>query len=41
MKLFGEAVTWKANKQDTIITLLTETELLAISQTAKKAIYLS
>lgn len=41
MKLFGGAVAWRANKQDTVITLLIEIELLAILQTAKKAIYLS
>ena len=41
MKLFGGAVAWKANKQDTVTTSSTEAELLAVSQTAKKAIYLS
>ena len=41
MKLFGGAVTWRANKQDMVAILSTEAELLAISQTAKKAIYLS
>lgn len=41
MKLFGGAVAWRANKQDMVITLLIETEFLAILQTAKKAIYLS
>lgn len=41
MKLFGGAVAWRANKQDTVTTSSTEAELLAISQTAKEAIYLS
>ncbi len=40
MKSFGGVVAWRANKQDTITTLSTEAELLAISQTAKEAIYL-
>ncbi len=41
MKLFGGAVALRANKYDTVTTLSTEAELLAISQTAKEAIYLS
>ena len=41
MKLFGGAVAWRANKQDTVATLSIEDELLAISLTANKAIYLS
>ena len=41
MKLFGGAIAWRANKQDIVTTLSTEAELLAISQTAKEAIYLS
>ena len=41
MKLFGGAVAWRANKQDTVTTSSTEAELLAVSQTAKEAIYLS
>jgi len=40
MKLFG-AVAWRANKQDTVTTSSTEAELLALSQTAKEAIYIS
>ena len=40
MKLFGGVVAWRANKQDTITTSSTKAELLAISQRAKKAIYL-
>ena len=41
MKLFGGAVAWRANKQDTVTTSSTEAELLAVSQTAREAIYLS
>ena len=41
MKLFDGAVTWRANKQDTVTTSSTEDELLAISKTVKEAIYLS
>ena len=41
MKLFGGPITWKANKQDTVTTSSTEAELLALSQTAKEAIFLS
>ena len=40
MKLFGGPVAWRANKQDTVTTSSIEAELLAISQTAKKSIYL-
>ena len=41
MKLFGGAIAWRTNKQDTMTTFSTKTKLLAVSQTAKKAIYLS
>ncbi len=41
MRLFGGAVAWRANKQDTVTTSSTEAELLAISQTANDAIYFS
>lgn len=41
MKLFSGPVAWRANKQDTVITFSTKAKLLAISQTAKEAIYLS
>ncbi len=41
MQLFGGEVAWRANKQDTVIISYTEAEILAISQTAKEAIYLS
>jgi len=39
--LFGGPITWRANKQDTVTTSSTEAELLAMSQTAKEAIFLS
>jgi hypothetical protein len=39
--LFGGLVAWRANKQDTVTTSSTEAELLALSQTAKEAIYMS
>ena len=38
---FGGPIAWRANKQDTITTSSTEAELLAMSQTAKEAIFLS
>ena len=40
MKLFSGEVAWRVNKQVTVITSSIEAELLAISQTAKEAIYL-
>src|SRR6266480_4641444 len=41
MTLFSGAITWRANKQDTVTTLSTEVELLALSQTVKEAIFMS
>ena len=41
MTLFSGLIAWRANKQDTVTTSSTETELLALSQTAKEAIFLS
>lgn len=41
MKLFNGAVSWRANKQDTVTTSSTEAEFLAMSQTAKETIFLS
>src|SRR5438270_4927448 len=41
MKLFGGLVGWRANKQDTVTTSTTEAELLALSQAAKEALYVS
>jgi hypothetical protein len=39
MTLFGGPIAWRANKQDTVTTSSTEAELLALSQTAKEAIF--
>ena len=41
MKLFEGPIAWRANKQDTVTTSSTEAELLALSQTAKEAIFTS
>src|SRR5436190_13013591 len=41
MLLFGGPIAWRANKQDTVTTLSTKAELLALSQTAKEAIFIS
>jgi hypothetical protein len=41
MMLFGGPVSWKASKQDTVTTSSTEAELLALSQTAKEALFMS
>ena len=41
MKLFGGMIGWRANKQETVTTSTTEAELLALSQTAKEALYVS
>jgi hypothetical protein len=41
MKLFGGLIGWRANKQDTITTLTTEVELLALAQAAKESMYVS
>jgi Reverse transcriptase (RNA-dependent DNA polymerase) len=41
MMLFGGPIAWRANKQDTVTTSSTEAELLALSQTAKEAIFIS
>lgn len=38
MQLFGGAIAWKVNKQDIVITLSTNVEFVAISQTTKEAI---
>ena len=40
MMLFGGPIAWRANKQDTVITSSTEAEFLALSQTAKEAIFI-
>jgi hypothetical protein len=41
MKLFGGLIGWRANKQNTITTSITEAELLALAQAAKESIYVS
>ncbi|KAI1507250.1 polyprotein [Pyrenophora tritici-repentis] len=41
IKLFNGLIAWKANKQDTVTTSTTEAELLALSQVAKEALFLS
>jgi hypothetical protein len=41
IKLFGGLVAWRASKQDTVTTSTTEAELLALSQVAKEALYLT
>jgi hypothetical protein len=40
MTLFGGPIAWRANKQVTVTTSSTEAELLALSQTAKEAIFI-
>jgi Zn-dependent M16 (insulinase) family peptidase len=41
IKLFGGLIGWRANKQNTVITLIIEAELLALAQAAKKSIYVN
>ncbi|KAK1914204.1 hypothetical protein P3342_007450 [Pyrenophora teres f. teres] len=41
IKLFNGLIAWKANKQDTVTTSTTEAELLALSQVAKEALFIS
>jgi hypothetical protein len=41
IKLFGGLISWRANKQDTIITSTIEAELLALAQAAKESMYVS
>jgi hypothetical protein len=41
MKLFGGLIGWRANKQNTAITLTIKAELLALAQAAKESIYVS
>jgi hypothetical protein len=40
MILFGGLISWRANKQDTVTTSSTEAELLALSQTAREALFI-
>ncbi|KAI8930550.1 hypothetical protein NX059_012545 [Plenodomus lindquistii] len=41
IKLYNGLIAWKANKQDTVTTSTTEAELLALSQVAKEALFIS
>lgn len=41
MELFGGIIGWRANKQSTVTTSTTEAELLALSQAAKEAMFVS
>ena len=41
MKLFGGLISWRANKQTIVTTLIMEVELLALSQAIKESIYMS
>jgi hypothetical protein len=41
MKLFSGLISWRANKQDTIIMSTIEAELLALAQAAKESMYVS
>lgn len=41
MMLFGGPIAWRASKQTTVTTSSTEAELLALSETAKEAIFAS
>jgi hypothetical protein len=41
MKLFGGVIGWRASKQETVTTSTTEAELLALSQAAKEALFIS
>jgi hypothetical protein len=41
IKLFGGLIGWRANKQNTVTTLTTKAELLALAQAAKKSIYVN
>jgi hypothetical protein len=38
--LFGGLISYRTNRQNTVTTLTTEAELLALSQTARKYIYI-
>ena len=41
MKLYGGLIGWRTNKQDIVITLTTEAELLAFSYGVKEERYIS
>jgi hypothetical protein len=40
-KLFGGLIGWRANKQNTVITLTIEAKLLALAQAAKESMYVN
>jgi hypothetical protein len=40
LKLFGEAIAWRANKQDMVTTSTTKAELLSLAQAAKESQFL-
>jgi hypothetical protein len=41
IKLFSRLISWRTNKQNTITTLTTEAELLALAQAAKESMYVN
>jgi ABC-type branched-subunit amino acid transport system ATPase component len=41
IKLFSGLISWRANKQNTVTTSITEAKLLALAQAAKESIYVS
>ena len=41
MQLFSGLIGWRANKQDTVTTLTTEAELLALAQATKEGLFIS
>src|SRR5438105_2259475 len=41
IKLFGGLIGWRANKQNTVTTSITEAELLAFAQAAKESLFVS
>jgi hypothetical protein len=41
IKLFSGLISWRANKQDTVITSIIEAKLLALAQMAKESIYVN
>ena len=41
MKLFSGLVGWRANKQNTVTTSITEAELLALVQATKEGLFVS
>lgn len=41
MQLFGNTIGWRANKQSTVTTSTTESELLALAQATKESMFIS